>query len=164
MPAAEVLPSDRGFRQITMLLHPFPARLIKENPNGYGSYVAHPFVEQRIIDVLGVPPKTKVVHIIRGQANGKNGAILENVVVGVVVRMEATVDGQEWWAEEAGDCENPSNWGHDGARLKDAMSDAYKRVAMRLGVALHLWAGGDFYLAQKLMDQDKQRQGGPSDG
>src|SRR5688572_18615385 len=117
----EVLPGDRGFRQLTMLLHPFPQRLIKEAPGGFGSYVAHPFVEQRLIDVLGIPPTTRVVHIIRGAAAGKSGkADLENVVVGVVLHMEAMVDGKPWSAEEAGDCGTPSNWPHDGARLKDA--------------------------------------------
>jgi len=139
-------------RQITMLLHPFPSRMVKENPTGYGSYVAHPLVEQRLIDVLGLPPKTRVMHIVRGKIDGKHEQ--PSAVVGVVLRMEATIDGEEWYAEEAGDCENPSNWPHDGARLKDAMSDAYKRCAMRMGVALHLWAQDDFYLAEKLLKAD----------
>lgn len=149
--------AERKFRQLTMLLHPFPQSVIKDNPSGKGTYVAHPVVEQRIIDSLGRPPDTNVVHIIRGAAAGKNANDdpLQNVIVGVVLRMSAVVDGEPWFAEECGDCELPSNWKHDGARLKDAMSDAYKRCAMRLGVALHLWAGDNFYLGAKLLKQDQ---------
>lgn len=147
------------FRQITKLLHPFPARLVKANPSGgaRGSYVAHPVVEQRIIDALGRPPCTRLVQIIRGTAPGKSGKPdMEGVVVGMVLRMEATVDGEPWFAEETGDCELPSNWPHDGARMKDAQSDAYKRCAMRLGVALHVWAQEDFYIGAKFLRQDQE--------
>jgi len=154
------------YRQQTKLLKTFPAAAVKSNPTGYGSYVAHTLVEQRLIDVFGVPPRTKVVHVIRGNAPGKKAddPPLENVVCGVVLRMEATVDGHEWWAEEAGDCELPSNWTHDGPRLKDAMSDAYKRCAMRLGVALHVWAGEAFYLAEKFAKQDAAEPVPPVEG
>jgi hypothetical protein len=74
--------------------------------------------------------------------------------------MRATIDGTEHTVTEAGDCENPGNWPHDGARLKDASSDAYKRCAMRLAaVGLHLWAGSDFYLFEKLSKVDTERAG-----
>jgi len=143
-------------RQLTKLVHPFPSRLVHENPTGYGSYVAHPIVEQRLINVLGAPPITSVVEILRGEAagKGKGSDPLPNVIVGVVMRMDVTIDGIACSVEEVGDCELPSNWPHDGARLKDAMSDAYKRCAMRLGVGLHLWAQEDFYLSKKLLKQD----------
>ncbi|MCP5157735.1 MAG: hypothetical protein H6983_26420 [Ectothiorhodospiraceae bacterium] len=79
---------------------------------------------------------------------------LASAVVGVVLRMAATVDGRLVTVEEAGDCEQPHNWPHDGARMKDAMSDAHKLVrAMRLGVGLHLWSQDDFYIAEKLARQ-----------
>lgn len=154
-------------RQLTMLVCPFPGSVIKTNPSGGGSYVAHPVVEQRIIDALGHPPHTSLVQIVRGDVPGKpgnpNGSSarakagtpdLTGVVVGCVLRMGMVIDGEQWWAEEAGDCEQPHNWPHDGARLKDAMSDAYKRCAMRAGVALHLWAQDAFYLFEKLKKAD----------
>ena len=149
-----------ALRQITKLLHPFPSKMVEKNPTGYGSYVAHHIVEQRLIDVLGVPPTTRIVTIVRGDAPAKKASDpqLTNVVCGVVMRMEATIDGQPVIVEEAGDCELPSNWNHDGARLKDASSDAYKRCAMRLGVALHLWAQEHFYLGEKLMKADQGEQ------
>ncbi len=155
----------RKFRQLTMLLHPFPAKVIHDNPGGGGQYVKHSTVEQRIIDALGTPPDTSMVALIRGAAPGKSGKPdLENVVCGVVLRMEAVIDGKPWFAEEVGDCELPSNWKHDGARAKDAFSDAYKRCAMRAGVALHLWSQDDFYLAEKLMKQDEAAAVPPVEG
>ncbi len=143
-------------RDLTKLLHPFPASVVHKNPGGGGDYVKHSTVEQRLLDVLGCPPDTTFVREIRGDAPGKGGETLTNVVVGVILRMEATVDGHHVIVEEAGDCELPSNWKHDGARMKDAMSDAYKRCAMRLGVGLHLWSQGDFYLSEKMLKQDQE--------
>jgi hypothetical protein len=40
--------------------------------------------------------------------------------------------------------------------MKDAMSDAYKRCAMRLGVGLHLWAQEHYYLGEKLLKADTE--------
>ena len=147
---------------LAKLCHPFPDRVIHRNPSGGGSYVKHSTVEQRVLDVLG-PVDLSLVEVIRGEVAGtppnpkgssdraKRGTPdLASAVVGVVLRMAATVDGRLVMVEEAGDCEQPHNWPHDGARMKDAMSDAYKRCAMRLGVGLHLWSQDDFYIAEKL--------------
>lgn len=154
-------------RDLTKLCHPFPASMIEKNPSGGGSYVSHPVVEQRILDVLG-PVDFGLVQIVRGDVPGRPGdpngksdrakagtPDLPGAVVGVVARMSATIDGRAVTVEEAGDCEAPHNWPHDGARMKDAMSDAYKRCAMRLGVGLHLWAQEHYYLGDKLLKQDQ---------
>jgi hypothetical protein len=153
-------------RQITKLAHPFPQRVIHGNPSGGGTYVKHSVVEQRILTVLG-PVDFELVQIIRGDLTGKapdpKGSSarakagtpdLVGVVVGVVARMRATIDGRLVTVEEAGDCESPANWPHDGARMKDAMSDAYKRAGMRIGVGLHLWAQDEFDLFERLEHQD----------
>jgi hypothetical protein len=156
-------------RDLTKLLHPFPEKVIHRNPSGGGSYVKHSTVQQRIMDVLGVVD-FELVQIVRGDVAGrdpnpsgksdrarKGTPALIGSVVGVVARLTATIDGQRVVVEEAGDCEEPHNWPHDGARMKDAMSDAYKRCAMRLGVGLHLWSQDDFYLAEKMLKQDRER-------
>jgi hypothetical protein len=155
-------------RQLTKLVWPFPQSVIHTNPSGGGTYVAHSVVEQRLLDVLGCV-ETSVVQIIRGDVPGKapdpdgksqraktGTPDLKEAVVGVVLRMTAAIDGESVVVEEVGDCESPMNWPHDGARMKDAMSDAYKRCAMRLGCGLHLWAGDDFYLAEKFKRQDDE--------
>jgi hypothetical protein len=135
---------------LNKLVWPFPKAVIKPPPAGkYGSYVGHDVVEQRLLIVCG-PPRTSLVKEVRGDVPMRKGkpatqnkaAVpdkppLNDVVCGVVLRMEATIDAEERWAEEAGDTD-PHNWEHDGQRMKDAMSDAYKRCALRLGVGLHL--------------------------
>jgi hypothetical protein len=159
-------------RQITRLARPFPSHVVRTNPSGGGSYVAHPVVEQRLIHDLGYPPDTTVAHILRGFVYGKapnpegrskrakdGTPDLPDVIVGVVLRMTVNIDGERVVVEEAGDCEDPHNWDTDGARLKDAMSDAYKRCAMRLGVGLHLWADKDFHLYEALKKQEELTPG-----
>lgn len=156
-------------RDLTKLLHPFPSSVVKTNPSGGGSYVTHSVVEQRLLDVLGGVDFT-LVEVIRGTVQGvapnpsgssaraKRGTPdLTDAVVGVICRMTAVIDGQTRVVEEVGDCEQPHNWPHDGARMKDAFSDCYKRAAMRLGVGLHLWAQDGFYLSEKLLKQDGEK-------
>jgi hypothetical protein len=147
-------------RDITKLTWPFPRDVVKLAPKGGASYVPHPVVEQRLLRVLG-PPSTRLVEIVRGDVAGKPKTTtgterppLHNVIVGVVLMMEATVDGVFTVATEAGDVGEPHNWPTDGARLKDAFSDAYKRCAMRLGVGLHLWCKDGFHLHEALERQD----------
>jgi hypothetical protein len=152
-------------RQLTKLCWPFPEGVVNRNPSGGGTYVAHPIVEQRLLDVLG-PVATEVVEVVRGHVpavapnpSGNSKRAKDGTLVGVVLRMTAVVDGRTVSVEEVGDCEDPNNWPHDGARMKDAMSDAYKRCAMRLGVGLHLWVKDperNFYIAAKLAKQDAE--------
>lgn len=137
------------------LAKPFPKKYIQENPSGGGSYVTHSIVKQRLIQVLGQPPCFELVQIVRGDVaekeptkKGQPRPHLTNVVVGVVARLTVTINGKTIIEEDAGDCEDPHNWPHDGARMKDAMSDAYKRCAANLGLGLHLWSKqpGDYFL------------------
>lgn len=163
--------TEPEFRDVTRLTRPFPQKVIKPNPSGGGTYVAHTVVEQRLLHTLG-PPTTSMVEIIRGfvpgkpadpkapSARGRAGTPdLANAVVGVVLRMSSQIDGVYVSTEEVGDCEDPHNWPHDGARLKDAFSDAYKRCAMRWGVGLHIWASkeGKFNLHDHLKAEDLEQ-------
>ena len=61
----------------------------------------------------------------------------------MILALTVEIDGELVTVEEAGDVEQPFNWRTDGARLKDAVSDAVKRCAMAMGVGLHLWAQMD---------------------
>jgi hypothetical protein len=153
--------------QLRALVRPFPSKYIKANPSGGGTYVAHEVVTQRLLHVLG-PFSTEVDQIIRGDvdallpkpdgntAKAKAGSpALTNVVVGVLLKLEVTIDGRLVTVTEVGDCEQPHNWPTDGARMKDAMSDAIKRCAMRLGCGLHLWAQDLFYLHAALAPEVK---------
>lgn len=143
-------------------LKPFPTRLIHENPSGGGTYVKHSVVVQRLLALFG-SYDFEVVTILRGHVAGKapnpNGNSrrakegsppLEDAVVGAVCRLTVVIDGSPVRIEDVGDCEEPHNWPHDGARLKDATSDAIKRCAARLGIGLHLWSQGESYLYEQL--------------
>lgn len=149
---------------LAKLCKPFPERYVSENPNGYGSYVPHHVVNQALLATVG-PFSFECHEIVRGfvpettrKRSGKDVTLpaLENSVVGVVGRLIVDVDGRTVRVEEAGDCEDPHNWPHDGARMKDAMSDAFKRCCMRLGLGLHLWAQDQYFLHDSLVKREEQ--------
>lgn len=147
-------------------LKPFPAKLIHSNPSGGGEYVKHSVVVQRLLDLFGTYD-FEVVQILRGHVaaippnpagnskRAKDGSpALDGAVVGAVCRLTVEIDGKPCRIEDVGDCESPHNWPHDGARLKDATSDAIKRCAARLGVGLHLWSQNESYLYEKLKEAE----------
>src|SRR6266496_606071 len=125
-------------------------------------YVAHHVVTQRLLSIVG-PFDFELVEIIRGDVaaaapipNGRSRRAragtpaLHNVAVGGVWRLTCEIDGRRVRIEEIGDVGDVHNWPHDGARLKDAASDALKRCAMRLGLGLHLWAQEHYFLDRQL--------------
>jgi hypothetical protein len=145
---------------LTQLARPFPPGFV-ERKDGQ-DYVAHHVVTQRLLSVVG-PFDFELVEIIRGDVaevapipNGKSRRArsgtpaLHNIAVGGVWRLTCEVDGRRVRIEEIGDVGDVHNWPHDGARLKDAASDALKRCAMRLGLGLHLWAQEHYFLDRQL--------------
>ncbi len=160
--------------QLLALSAPFPQRVIKSNPSGGGSYVPHHLYAQRLLLHLGRYDFT-MVEVIRGHVaakapnpsgssqRAKDGTPqIDNAVVGVVCRLTLEVDGHPVVIEDVGDCEDPNNWPHDGARLKDAMSDALKRCCARVGLGTHLYAKtpDEYVLHRQLV---KRRDGETSD-
>lgn len=150
-------------KQLQALAKPFPASFVHGNPSGGGSYVKHHVINQRLLVNIG-PFDWELVEVLRGFVPGKkpnpNGNSqrakdgtpdLQNAIVGVVMRLTCEVDGRRTVVEEVGDCEEPHNWPHDGARLKDASSDALKRCAMRLGLGVHLWSQNEYFLDRALL-------------
>lgn len=154
--------------QLADLCRPFPNHLIKSNPSGGGSYVPHPFYTQRLLLVLG-GYRFELLEVIRGDVAGKppnpnadsqrakeGTPDLINVVVGVMMRLAITVDGQDCVYENVGDCEQPHNWDTDGKRLKDAVSDAKKRCCADAGLGLFLYMKDqkDFVLRDQLLARE----------
>lgn len=156
------------------LSRPFPKGFIHSNPSGGGSYVTHGVVKQRLLHVFG-HYDFELVEVVRGHLEGKapdpsasskrgkaGTPDLVGAVVGAVCRLSVTwPDGERCVVEDVGDCEDPHNWPHDGARLKDAMSDALKRCAQHMSVGLHLWCKDGEY---RLHDAMQKRVGGEGDG
>lgn len=152
--------------QLRAIATPILNKYVHSNPSGGGSYVAHPVIVQKILMDLG-PYDWELVTVIRGDVQGRapdptassNRARagtpdLHDAIVGAVCRLTVTIDGRPTRIEEVGDCESPHNWPHDGARLKDAMSDALKRAAMRCGVGLSIWAkNGDEYFLDAVLNR-----------
>lgn len=156
--------------QLRDLVEPFPDRFVHDNPSGGGSYVKHHVIVQRLLSVVG-PYDFGVIELIRGDVpaikpnpsgsskRAREGAPeLRSAVVGAVCRLTVTIDDQAVNVEEVGDCEQPHNWPHDGARAKDAMSDAIKRCAARLGLGLHLYSQDEYFLPD-LLDKQADRDG-----
>lgn len=152
--------------QLTRLLAPFPSGVIHKNPSGRGQYVKHHVYEQRLLEVCG-PFDFELVQLVRGDVDARppnpagesprakaGSPGLSQVIVGVVARLKVSINGWTTTVEEVGDCEEPHNWGHDGARLKDAMSDAFKRCCMRIGLGLHLYSNEEFYLYKVMKIRD----------
>jgi hypothetical protein len=142
------------------LARPFPSDFV-ERKDGQ-DYVAHHVVNQRLLSIVG-PFDFELVQVIRGDIEerppdpsarsrrGKAGTpAMRQIVVGGIWRLTCTVDGHRVQVEEVGDVGDVHNWPHDGARLKDAASDALKRCSMRLGLGLHLWAQEHYFLDQQL--------------
>jgi len=142
--------------------------LARRFPNGFierkdgNDYVAHHVVNQRLLSIVG-PFDFELVEVIRGDVaavppdpkgrsrRAKAGTpALHNVVVGGIWRLTCSIDGRRVRIEEVGDVGDVHNWPHDGARLKDAVSDALKRCAMRLGLGLHLWAQEHYFLDRQV--------------
>ncbi len=131
--------------QLYELSRRFPDKFIHDNPSGYGDYIQHSVIRQRLLTVLGAY-STDIVETLYD----------DGIITGVVLKLSCVIDGKEISVVEAGDVENPTNWKTNGARMKDAMSDAIKRCAMSLGVGLHLWSqidGQDEYFLDKQLEK-----------
>src|SRR6266704_3816308 len=151
--------SDRA--QLARLVNRVPGRFVKQVDVGGGrkeSYVPHDVIEQLLLYIVG-PFDFEVVELIRGDVpevppnpqgsskRAKDGTLaLHNAVVGARCQLTTTIDGEPTRITEIGDVEDPHNWSNDGKRAKQAASDGLKRCAMRLGLALHVWAEGDYVL------------------
>jgi hypothetical protein len=131
--------------QLLALTEPFPSDYIKDDGRG-NSYVPHHIVNQRLIQVFGLPPKIELLREVYD--DGK--------LTGVVMRL--TVPGFEP-VEEGGEADNPQSK-TNGARLKDACSDAIKRCAMRLGCGLHLWSEGTYFLHESIKNSETAADAG----
>lgn len=123
------------------LSRPFPSKYVKQVQGQ--DYVPHGIVEQRLVSIFETTPKIELLREIMEP---------DGTLSGVVMRM--TVPGFDP-VEEAGECDNPQAK-TNGAKLKSAVSDAYKRCAMRLTCGLHLWVGSDYFLYESLTNRESE--------
>lgn len=147
------------------LAKPFPQKYIHNNPTGFGEYIQHSVIRQRLLSVLG-PYEQRVIQVFKEEMTDKQGKT-KTVTTGVVLEMTFNIGGRDVSVQEVGDVEQPFNWKTEGARMKDAVSDAVKRCAMAIGCGLHLWAQfegkSEYFLDQQLAKElggDEELSGG----
>ena len=99
-------------RQLHELSKVFPEKFIHKNPTGFGDYIQHSVIRQRLLSVLGAYSQ-EVKHIIREKITDKQGVERE-VITGVVLALTVEIDGNLVTIEEVGDVEQPFNWKTDG--------------------------------------------------
>lgn len=132
--------------QLSELAKPFTGKYVKEKPGNFAaSYVEHGDITQRLLQVVG-PFDFRVTELIRN-ADGE--------VEGCLAELTCEIDGREVTVVEVGDVENPGSK-NNGARAKDAASDAIKRCAMRLGLGLHLWCQDHYFLDRALAPEQEE--------
>jgi hypothetical protein len=126
--------------QLQALAKRIPKSYIKTKPGGFAAdYCSHADVQQMLIAKLGVPPSQEITQIIRNA---------EGQAQGVVLRMVFNIDGDTVVIDEVGECERPGQ--NDGLNVKNAVSDAVKRCAMRIGLGLELWCQETYVLDKAL--------------
>ena len=129
--------------QLAKLATPFQDKFIETKPGKFAAaYVPHGIVTQFLLGIVGAYDFS-IDDVVR-DADG--------TVSGCLCTLVVDVDGRTTSIQEVGECENPTNWKTDGARLKACASDGIKRCAMRLGLGLHLWHkhDGNYVLADIL--------------
>lgn len=157
---------EQRMTQLAKLAKPFPPSYVRKPPQGkYGDYVPHHTVAQALLATVG-PYDLRIAQVLYAKVpsrtnlkdQSKSKGALDNAVVGAIVELRVTIDGKDVTVQEAGDCEDPQNWATDGARLKDAVSDGLKRCAARIGLGLHLWSQGDYFLYDSLMSRENGQE------
>ena len=137
--------------ELIELATPFPDKYIRQKPGkANASYVNHGVIRQRLLDVVGFYDWS-----IDREIYQKDGTL-----TGCIGTLTVRVGGKDIKVQGSGDVEH--NQGTNGANLKHAESDAFKRAAMNLGLGLHLWCGDEYFLYNKNQDVTTQEVTEPS--
>ena len=131
--------------ELIELATPFPDKYIRQKPGkANASYVNHGVIRQRLLDVVGFYDWS-----IDREIYQQDGTL-----TGCIGTLTVRVGGKDIKVQGSGDVEH--NQGTNGANLKHAESDAFKRAAMNLGLGLHLWCGDEYFLYNKNQDVTTQ--------
>jgi len=137
------------------LSKPFSGKAVKSGSDigKYGDYVEHAMVRQKLIAILGNFTENVPYHLKEYLYNPKSQKE-QQVLVGCNYRITAVINGQTVTKESTGVVEHPFNWKTDAERLKVAESDAFKRCAMKFGVALHLYVKDEEFILHDLLKSE----------
>lgn len=129
------------------LVKRIPQAYVKTKPGGFqADYVSHADIQQILLAKLG--PCTQEVKELIYNAEGQ--------LQGCILRMTYEIDGEKVVIEEAGDVERPG--ANNGSNAKNAVSDAVKRCAMRVGIGLHLWSQENYVLDKMAQDGEEDEE------
>ena len=132
--------------QLQALAKRIPRSYVKTKPGGFSAdYVSHSDIQQMLIAKLGMPPSQEITQIIRSA---------EGQAQGVVLRMVFVIDNETVVIDEVGECERPG--ANEGLNVKNAVSDAVKRCAMRVGLGLELWCQETYVLDKALAREQEE--------
>lgn len=116
--------------QLQDLATRLPEKWIVQKPGvGFDAkYCSHGDIQQALLAKVG-PTSQRIVEKIYNSEG--------NVLEGVILEMQFIIDLEPVVIQEIGETER--NTGNNALNLKNAVSDAIKRCAMRIGLGLELW-------------------------
>jgi hypothetical protein len=120
-------------------------KFVKQKKQSFGDvdYVDHTQVTQKLIALIP-DLEMKLGSYVYDKIEDENGNT-RKFLTGVDYTISGTIDGEFRTVTEAGMCdkpfynEDPRKISNNGQRLKECISDAVKRCAMRLGVGIELY-------------------------
>ena len=135
--------------QLMDLAKRLPEKWIQEKGTGFSAkYCSHGDIQQALLAKVG-PTSQRVIKIIHAQEG--------NIIQGVILEMQFIIDLEPVVIQEIGETERDT--GNNALNLKNSVSDAVKRCAMRVGLGLELWTENfalDKALAKRAEEQEAE--------
>ena len=133
--------------QLQDLAKRLPEKWIKEKGTGFAAkYCSHGDIQQALLAKVG-PTSQRVVKIIHAPEG--------NIIQGVILEMVFHIDLEPVVIQEIGESERDT--GNNALNLKNSVSDAIKRCAMRVGLGLELWSE-NYALPEALAQRAEQQE------
>ena len=133
--------------QLMDLAKRLPEKWIQEKGTGFSAkYCSHGDIQQALLAKVG-PTSQRVIKIIHAQEG--------NIIQGVILEMQFIIDLEPVVIQEIGETERDT--GNNALNLKNSVSDAVKRCAMRVGLGLELWTE-NFALDKALQKRAEEQE------
>lgn len=149
-PSGEYVSTKKeGFKMIQLmdLAKRLPEKWIQEKGTGFSAkYCSHGDIQQALLAKVG-PSSQRIVEKIYNNEG--------NVIEGVILEMQFIIDLEPVVIQEIGETERDT--GNNALNLKNSVSDAVKRCAMRVGLGLELWTE-NFALDKALQKRAEEQE------
>jgi hypothetical protein len=139
-----------GYKMIQLqdLSKRLPEKWIQQKPGvGFAAkYASHGDIQQALLAKVGPTSQRIVKEIYNSEGN---------VLEGVILEMVFHIDLEPVVIQEIGESERDT--GNNALNLKNSVSDAVKRCAMRVGLGLELWTE-NYALPEALAQRAEQQE------